>query len=420
MNRRPKACPPWRDDVTLPEYSVLNIDTAADVVIVGGGMTGILSAYLLAKAGQSVVLLEAARLITGATAYTTAFLTQLIDTRITAQLSMFGKATTQQVWASHGAAIDLLARIVEVEHLDAEFTRCSNWLFTSKPYERMALQSEYAAMHELGFDVRFHETAAVGIQNVGAIEVLGQAKMQPLKFLEGLLPVLAQMGVRIYERTPVLKVTGEVPVVVETIHHVVTAPKVLIATYDPLDNRRVMFMKKSTYTTYVQTAQIPKGRLMEGTYEDMGNPYHYFRVDPYGTYDRLIIGGEDNWEGLAFHEQKNFAALDVYLHNLLAPEEYVVTHSWSGQIIEPSDGLPLIGETKPHQFITTGFSGNGMTYAAITAMLFHDWRLGVNGDACAHLYDPKRSLFSRAARAKVHDYTQEFTNATVRNTFKYW
>jgi glycine/D-amino acid oxidase-like deaminating enzyme len=121
------------------------------------------------------------------------------------------------------------------------------------------------------------------------------------------------------------------------------------------------------YKSYVYEVRIPRGLIKEGTYEDCNNPYHYFRVDRQAKYDRMIIGGEDNRKEIAVDDRKNFKALEEYLTELLKGKRYTIVRKWTGPILEPSDGLALIGKFRSVQLIATAFSGNGMTYSGIAA-----------------------------------------------------
>lgn len=164
--------------------------------------------------------------------------------------------------------------------------------------------------------------------------------------------------------------------------------------------------------------QIPKGLFKQGIYEDTENPYHYFRIDRNGEFDRMIIGGEDNRKEVEFGKQKNFDALRNYLKQLMGDRKFVIVRKWSGPILEPSDGLPLIGEFKPKQLLAAAFSGNGMTYSAIAAMMFKNIIIGKKSKWTS-LYDPKRTPTIKQLYVKAKDFGEEFIQGVVKNTIKY-
>ncbi len=139
--------------------------------------------------------------------------------------------------------------------------------------------------------------------------------------------------------------------------------------------------------------RFPKEYIKKESTKNCKNPYHYFRIDrnqgPQDKYDRMIVGGEDNREEAEFNKQKNFNALKDYLKNTFGAQDYAITRKWNGPIMEPSDGLALIGEFKPQQLLATAFSGNGMTYSLIAATIFKDIVLGKK-NSLIKIYDPTR------------------------------
>jgi glycine/D-amino acid oxidase-like deaminating enzyme len=410
--------PTWQDQRPLKAFPKLNANLNCDVVIAGGGLAGILSAYLLAKKGYSVALLEADRLLSGATQYTTAFLTQIYDTDTADSIKIYGTNKTKLIWESHGEAINLIERIAKEENIDCEFTRCSNYSYGNSEEDFKLLKEESKAMKSLGFRVALKNKNDLNFRNYGYIETMNQAKFHPIKFAQGVVSRLEEMGVEIFEKSPVEKISGKGPVKAGTKYHSVKAMWAITATYDPLNNPKETFGKKGMYVSYVFEVQVPKGIFKEGIYEDLENPYHYFRIDRMGSHDRMIIGGEDNRKEIEFRKQKNFNALSDYLSQIMEGKKYRIAKKWSGYILEPSDGLPLIGEFRPHQLIATAFSGNGMTYSAISAMMLRDALIGKK-NRWAPVYNPVRTPTLKQLLVKARDYGEEFIKGAARNTLKF-
>ena len=409
----------WESFYVPQKFGKLKENTSTDAVIIGGGMVGILTAYLLAKEGISVVILEKDRILTGATMFTTAFLTQNYDTDIVDSIKIYGKKKTKQIWDSHGNAIDLIEKIIKQEKIECEFMWCSNYSYGNVEEDVDLLKEEYDAMKKVSIsNVSFTKTNKILPGKFGLLETKRQAKFNPMKFLLALVPRLEEMGVRIYEKTEVQKISGTKPVKAHVGQLVAEGTKVITATYDPLNNPKETFAKKGMYVSYVFEVQIPKGTFPEGIYEDLENPYHYFRIDKGGKFDRMIIGGEDNRKEIEFRAQKNFNALEDYLTGLMGKSKYQIVRKWRGPILEPSDGLPLIGEFKSNQLLAAAFSGNGMTYSAISAMMFRDAILKKK-NPWFKLFDPTRTPSAKQLFYKARDYGEEFIKGAVRNTFKY-
>lgn len=408
----------WQAGVTIPTYPPLRNEMNVDVAIAGGGIAGLLSAYALAKAGKKVVVLEKDRILSKATGSTTAMITSSIDTDAPDLIDMFGKAEAKKILESHQEAIDFLQKVIKAEKIDCEFVRCANYLYANDRKEFKALEQEQAALKSLGMGGTLSQKTDLGFKNAGALMLKKQAKYHPLMFLTGLLPKLEELGVEIYEGTEVTSIDGDGPVTVTAGGHTITTDWSITATYHPFDNPKEVLLKKGMYTTYMLELEVPKGKYKEGLYEDGENPYHYFRVDAgkgAKGKDRILIGGEDHRKEVPMHT-KSFKALEEYAQELFG-KKYPVVRSWYGYIEEPSDGLALIGQYDPHRLLATAFSGNGMTYGAITAQLLHDIILG-KANPYKDLYDPTRMPTMTQLWRKGRDYGEEFFRGAVANLFK--
>ena len=298
-----------------------------------------------------------------------------------------------------------------------EFVRTPNYFFANGPKDRDALQEEFEAMKELGYDAVLDTRLDTGFENAGGIELRNQAKFHPVKFLQQLAKRASEQGVQVFERARVESVSGEGPFVLKVGRHSVKAPRVAIMTYQPLENPWQVFAKKGMYVSYVFEVEIPAGIIAEGTYEDTDNPYHYFRVDRGDGKDRLIIGGEDHREEIPLPAHKSRAALREYLETLMDGRPYTIVRQWSGPILEPADGLALIGDVAPGHFVATAFSGNGMTYAGIAALMLAD-AIGGRTGPWAKLYDPKRWPTPGQLMRKGRDYAAELIFGAGRNLFR--
>jgi glycine/D-amino acid oxidase-like deaminating enzyme len=363
-------------------------DVTADVAVIGGGLTGLLTAYLLSTSGKKVAVLEAGTLGSGATAYTTAFITQVIDTSLGDLIRMVGPQKAKSIWQAGEQAINRIERIVKKEEIDCEFQRCSARIYASSEKEFRALKNEHRAAERLGFATKLVENKTLPFEDYGHLEVKDQAKFHPLKFLRGVADIVAAFGGKIFEHSRALSLK-EGPGSATTVKLAagsVTAKDVIVATYVPFNKPGTAKYTKGMYSSYVFEVRLPKGIFAEGLYWDTKNPYHYFRIDRRGTFDRMILGGEDHRSDLPVSPKKKFDALQEYLADLLGGGSYQIVRKWIGAVLEPVGGLPLIGAYKPHQCVATAFSGNGMTYAMVSALIFRDLILGKR-NPWTHVFD---------------------------------
>jgi len=186
----------------------------------------------------------------------------------------------------------------------------------------------------------------------------------------------------------------------------VFAKDVVIATYYPFGRQTKTHFKKGMYVSYVFKLQIPKNYLPYAIFEDTANPYHYFRTDDEGDHDSMIIGGQDHRADIPLNKEKNFIALEKWIQKTFTSMKYTIKSRWTGPILEPSDGLALIGKIKDHLYVATAFSGNGITYSTITAQIVSDL-IENKKNPYAELYDPTRFLNVKSMLIKGRDYASE-------------
>ncbi len=385
-----------------------------DVAIVGAGITGLTAAYLLSKSGRSVVVLEKDTVGSGATSYTTGFLTQVIDTSLADAEKIWGEGVAGTVLDGHKAAIDTIEKIVKEEKIDCEFVRCSNFIYSSEPNDE--LDEEYAAAKRLALPAQLLKHPDLGFEAQGALEIENQAKIHPLKYLKGLTDIITASGVKIFEHTCIRDI--ESGSLLYTDNGIIKAKEILFATHIPFEQPPGLFFRKATYLTYVLELQIPKNALADGTYEDMKNPYHYFRVDNMKDRARVIVGGEDHRKDIPMPTKKNEQALEAFVKETFGHLRYTIVNRWNGPILEPSDGLPMIGPYEyKNTFYASGFSGNGLTYGTLAALMFAD-HVEERDNPWREIFNPNRLPYFKGLFFKARDYTQEFWNGAVKNTLR--
>jgi len=369
---------PWQD-TKLPHFPALTKDGDFDVVIVGGGITGLTAAYLAKQAGLKVCLLERDRLMTGDTSLTTAHLTHVTDLRLQQIADGFGRDAARMVWQGGQAAINTIERIAAREEIDCEFRRVPGFLHGSLAEDRdesKDFQTEYQLAIELGFSPTYLEHVP-GFQKQGLVYP-NQAKLNPALYLCGLAEAIPGDGCVIHEMSEFESVEGEerLEVKVKT-GHTLRCGRIFFATHVPLMGKTGMLWATVLqsclypYSSYVIGAKLPHGQLPEASWWDTTDPYYYLRVDSHANGDYAIFGGEDHKTGQEPDTESRFQKLEDRLRQVLPQVQ--PDRRWSGQVIETNDGLPYIGETATRQFAATGFSGNGTTFGTLAAMMFCDW-----------------------------------------------
>ena len=390
----------WQATVDMPEFPRLEADTVADVCVIGAGIAGMCAAYLLAKAGQRVVVLDDGVVGNGETGRTTAHITAALDDRYWRIEGMHGTEGARHAAESHTAAINRVELIVQEEGIDCDFTRVDGYLFApetrpaSEHRENMGKEVEAAERAGLS-DLTIVERIPIDFWHSGvALRFPRQAQFHPLKFLAGLAQCIERDGGRIFCNTHVEGVEGGTPTKTKVDGGItVSANAALVCTNASISDYVITHAKQAPYRTFVVAGRVPKDTIPFGLFWDDDDPYHYVRLQPAenSAYDYLIVGGEDHKTGHKDDAGERFVALQEWTRSRF-PMVESFDYCWSGQVLEPFDYLSFTGPTPagdPNVFMHSGDSGNGITHGVIAGVLLSDLVLG-RENPWAKLYDPAR------------------------------
>jgi glycine/D-amino acid oxidase-like deaminating enzyme/nitrite reductase/ring-hydroxylating ferredoxin subunit len=389
----------WMDTIKRPpEQAPLTDRISADVCVVGAGIAGMTTAYLLSREGKSVAVLDDGPIGGGMTARTTAHLVTALDDRYFELERLHGEEGARLAAESHAAAINAIEAIVAQEKIKCEFERLDGYLFVPPRESKEVLDDELEAAHKAGLtDIEKVERVPWESYDTGpALRFPRQAQFHPLKYLTGLAKAIEQNGGRIFTQTHATEIEGGKQARIDTSSGgVVTAGSVVVATNTPVNDLIAIHTKQAPYQTYVIGARVPLGAVTRALYWDTPDPYHYIRIETVGkgeeAYDVLIVGGEDHKTGQEDDANKRFGALERWTRHRF-PMVEGIEYRWSGEVMEPVDGLAFIGRNpmdKNNVFIATGDSGNGMTHGTIAGLLLTDLIVG-RRNPWESIYDPSR------------------------------
>ncbi|HEX8312632.1 MAG TPA: FAD-dependent oxidoreductase [Chthoniobacteraceae bacterium] len=398
--------PFWINSAELPHFLPLTENLHVDVLVVGGGITGITAAYLLKKAGKTVALVEREELAVRDTGHTTAHVTHVTDLRLSELVNQLGRDHAQAFWDANAAAMEQIAQNVCAERIDCELRRVPGYLHAAiggnADRERESLQEDAHLAQEFGFDAGYLDS--ITILPLPGVRFANQLLFHPRKYLAGLVAQIPGEGSHVYEKAPVDKFL-ESPRRAVVNGREISFTHLVLATHYPLQGyvdaaRNTLFQTKlAPYSTYAIGVRLPLGTLPEAAFWDTSDPYYYLRVDRRDGDDYVIFGGCDHKTGQESDTDEPFRQLFETLRSF-APQA-VIADRWTGQVIETPDGLPFIGEITEGQFISTGYSGNGTTLGTLGGMMARDWVLGVS--------NPWQELFApeRKKAAGAWDYVKE-------------
>ena len=407
MKLHTDTIPYWIESTPLPRFPKLERNDAVDVVVVGGGITGLTAAYLLTLEGRRVAVLERETLAQIDTGHTSAHLTMVTDQRLPALVKSFGRNHAEAVWDAGLAVIAQIHSIVADLNIDCDFAWVPGYVHApiGQPGADSAavFRDEADLARDLGFDVEFvDEVPFVGGPGVS---VRDQARFHPRKYLAALAQAIDDRGGMIFEHSAADQFS-DAPLSVTSNGFTITCQDIVLATHTPLmgnanlPSATLFQTKLALYTSYVIAGRVKPGTVPDALFWDTADPYHYVRLERSEGHDIVIFGGEDHKTGQAPDTNHCYERLERTLLSMLS--NIKVTHRWSGQVIETPDGLPFIGETAAHQFVGTGFSGNGMTFGTLTGMMAAD-RLAGRTNPWSDLFDPGRKKIRNA----LWDYVKE-------------
>jgi glycine/D-amino acid oxidase-like deaminating enzyme/nitrite reductase/ring-hydroxylating ferredoxin subunit len=398
----------WMHGVDLPATTPLSADTTCDVCVVGAGIAGLTTAYLLCQEGKSVVVLESKDIGSGETGRTTAHLSNALDDRYHNLMKMHGEKAARLAAESHTAAIRRIEEIVSAEKIDCDFERLNGYLYQLPGSPENRLDQELEAARHLGFAdvVKLQKTPVPTLSDGPCLCFPNQGMFHPLRYLAGLSRAILDKTGRIFTGSHVVAFEKN-----EAIHRIrtqagftVAANQVVVTTNTPVNDWVTIHTKQAPYRTYVAGFRILPGTIPKALYWDDSDPYHYTRLvkDTHPDsqmgenkdYNVLIVGGEDHKTGQQENEQERLDCLEHWAREKF-PMAGDLLYRWSGQILEPVDSLAFIGRNpgEEHVFIATGDSGHGMTHGTIAGILITDLIM-CRPNAWETLYDPARVTMS--------------------------
>ena len=397
----------WR--VTAPEtgFPTLQEEITTDVVIVGGGITGVTLALNLAEQGASAVLLEARDLGFGSTGNSTGNLYETISRGIRRIVDRWGEDTAHAVTSARRAAVEQIERRVQEYNIACGFRRCPLYRYATSDHAQETIEKEYQGSLKAGLTARLENALPSPFPPPhGPVLVLdNQAQFHPQTYVRGLARQAAVRGCRIFENSAVLEVDTDQRVV-RTASGKVTAREIVFATHTPKGSH-VVQAEMTVNREYGLATRIAGNSFPFGIF--WGNGVDRLSVRTVDTDDAtfLVCVGEEHKTGQADTEI-SFDRLETAARAYLDIRD--VELRWSAQNYSPADSLPYIGRDPSDCFIATGFETDGLTYGTLAASLIADQIAG-RDNAFAPVVKASRFQPLRGAKGMIDE------NVTVMKSF---
>lgn len=362
----------WQETVQLPEFPQSKNDIRTDILIIGGGIAGILTAYFLHKSGVKYVLVEKDTICSGTTQNTTAKITFQHSLNYHKILKSNGIEAARKYLLANKKAFEKYAELCK--EIDCDYEVKDNYVYSIS--DKKKLEDEMDALRKIGYEAEFCEDINIPVNTSGAVRFSNQAQFNPLKFISAI-----SKGLNVYENTFVREMIGNTAV---TNLGKITADRVIAATHFPFINKHgSYFLKLYQHRSYV--IALENAQDVDGMYVDENKTGLSFR-----NYNNLLLlgggGHRTGQKGGNWNELREFADR-VYPES---SEKYF----WAAQDCMSLDDIPYIGQySKSTQnfYVASGFNKWGMTGAMTAAMILSDMILGNQNDF-ADVFNPSRSI----------------------------
>ncbi len=400
----------WIDTTSDTDYPALENDIEVDAAIVGGGITGLTTAYLLQKHGVKSAVIEANRIAKGVSAHTTAKITSQHTLKYYKMIKAVGEERAQQYAHANQSAIDFIERIVRENNIDCDFKRVPALVFTQDSSYIQKLEDETQAAKKLGLPAEYAETLDLPFGVEGAVRFSNQAYFHPRKYLLALASLIVGENCQIFEKTRAVDIQeGGTNTVITDNGCKIRAKYIIQATRYPFyDKPGLYFARVYPQRTYLMGIKI-SGSFPEGMYINAEQPSRTLRSHVGNGLDLVLLGGENHKTGHGNNLHDHYEIIRDYAKPMF--DIISIPYRWSAQDYTAMDEIPFTGPMTSGResiFVATGFDKWGITNGTASAMIISD--LIVKGKSpWQEVYSPSR--FTPGASAK--NFIKENTDVAI-------
>ena len=412
----------WISGTKKTNYQTLEKDEKTDVCVIGGGIVGAITSYLLTQKGLNVIILEKDKLCMGVTANSTAKLTSQHGLFYKYLYDEYGADFAKLYLESNENGIKLAEEIIQNENIDCDFEKKDAYVFATTITELEKVKQELNTLNKLGFDAEYVENIKIPADNVlGAIKFKNQAQFNARKYTLQLFEKTSNLGAKIYENSKVEKIEkmGE-NYSISVGKNEVIAKYVVIATHYPIKNfPGVYFSKMYQDKTYVIAVDIGENKKMiDGMFIQSCEPIISFRTAKYNEKELLIVAGSGHKTGQPNSKiEDNFINLENYIKKYYPNSK--VMFKWSTEDCITLDKIPYIGKFSnllPNMYVATGFKKWGMSTSHVAGKIITDLILN-NKNKYADIYKATRLNPIKNIK-ELGNMIKESTNSLVLNKLK--
>lgn len=412
----------WLASTDIPRFPKLSEDIRVDVAIVGAGIAGLTTAYMLARKGLKVAVLNAGRIINGTTGSTTAKVTAQHNLIYDEFISHFGEEKARLYYEANNEALQWVRSTVEELGIDCQLSNQDAYVYTQSDQYVQKIQAEYKAYEKLGIPGALVDCTPLAYPTKAAIIMKDQAQFNPVPFLVKLTEELVRMGAQIYEDTTVVGVMKDKPATVNTEGGAkVTCDYTVSASHFPFNDRNGLYFARlhmsRSYVLAVRTEkEFPGGMYI--TAESPGRSLRSVLIDGKPA---VLISGEEHKTGQGICTHQHYENLQRFGQETYGIQE--ILYRWSAQDLFSLDNMPYIGQELPdvpNLFVATGFRKWGMTNSVVSALLNSKLILGEN-TPYEEVFTPRRFVANPSIQTLVKENVNvaaELISGKLEFTFK--
>lgn len=366
----------WRGFAPETAFAPLQGDLSCEVLIVGGGITGITLALLLAQQGRQVVLLEGESIGSGSTGNSTGNLYETLSQGLAPLAKRWGSEVARQVVGHRRAAVEFIES--HAAQADCGFRRCAHYLYAVSESRREEIAGEFEALSAAGASVMLDSSVPKPLPKpVGDVLVLhGQAQFQPQAYVNHIARLAAQAGARLHEHSRVSDLDHKARRAA-TASGTVQAQEIVLATHSPI-GFHLVHAEMPVHREYGIARPLGPQDPGPGVFWYRGEEGLSVRTLQAGDRQFLVCVGQDNKVG-SHNAKANLMALEATVQKQYGPGE--VAYRWSAQNYRGADGLPYVGRDASGCLIATGFSTDGLVWGTLAAQILSQQLLGRGHEA---------------------------------------
>lgn len=383
----------WIASTEQTNYPTLEEDISVDVVIVGGGIVGITSGYLLKKQGIRVAIIEASKIAQGTTGFTTAKITSqhhLIYDKI---ISSMGINRAEQYANASESSIDFVENMIKELNIDCDFERVPSYIYTENESYVDNIEKEAEAALKLGIKARYVEDLPINLKIKSALVFENQAQFHPRKYL---LPMSAKIpgdGSYIFENTKAMEVQkGNEVIITTNKSYKIKASKLIIASSFPFyDGLGLYLARLRPERSYIVATHI-KENFPKAMFISAEKPRRSLRYQQDGEKQLILVGGDGHKVAHGDDFNEHYNNLKEFANSLFTVNSF--QFEWSSQDYITLDKIPYIGKltlSEENIYVATGFKKWGMTNGTTAARIITDKILG-KANPFEAVFNPSRSF----------------------------